>query len=332
MPIWKVRDIYEIQLREIFCITHPFLKQNINYRMLEKKFLKKRKSTSDLCGNWIYFPWNGILLHTVNEKEYFELRTNRNKNLITQSEQNILAKSVIAVFGLSVGSHVATALAYNGIGSFIKLAEFDTLDTTNLNRIRAQVDQIGEQKISITAQQIYEINPYASLKLYPHGLMKNNLADIIVKKPIPNIIFEMIDSFEMKIHLRLKARKLKIPVVSLWNIGDQILIDIERYDLHKNLPLFNGAIGNVPERILNNPDVTDAMKHQYAVSLAGKKNIPKRAIESILEIGKTLIGRPQLMSTVSVSGGLSVFFAKQILLGKLIKSGRKIFKFDDLMA
>ena len=65
--------------------------------------------------------------------------------------------------------------------------------------------------------------------------------------------------------------------------------------------------------------------------MVGRDNVPKRAVESIKEIGKTLVGRPQLMNTVTVASGIALFLARKIALGEKIKSGRILFKFDDLL-
>ena len=331
MSVWKICDVYKGQLKELFEINNPSLKKGKNYEVEMEKFVEGRMvKKQTLVGNWIYFPWNGRLVHSLNKKEYLQLRTNRNKNLITAEEQEKLSDFTVGILGLSVGSHIASNLTYGGVGNTMKLAEYDALDTTNLNRIRARIDEIEEPKIDITARQIYEVNPYANLVLFDQGITEQNLDEFIFKEPVPKIIFEIIDNFEMKIKLRLKAKKARIPVAMFANIGDRILFDIERYDLDDSIPLFNGLAGNAPEEIIKNPDLTDEDKNKYAVSLVGVENIPQRALDSVKEINKTLIGRPQLMSTVSITGGLAAYITKQIALGKSISSGRNLVKFGDL--
>ena len=327
-PLWKIRDVYEKQLCELFEIMHPSLRGMHAYADEKKIFLRSRSQKEK--GDWVYFPWSGVLTHMVNEEEYFCLRTNRNRNLITEEEQKKLSLATLAFVGLSVGSHIAIACAYSGIGLHFKLAEFDTLDTTNLNRVRGRLDQVGEPKIGVLAQQLYEINPYLQLEFFEKGLTENTLQPLL-KASTPQIVFEIIDNFEMKIRLRLACRESKVPVLMFANLGDSILVDIERYDLDEKLPLFNGVIGDMPEEILKNPDVTDEMKHRYAVELVGRENVPQKAIASVGEIGKTLVGRPQLMSTVTISGGMGAFLAKQLLLKEEIKGGRRLIKFGDFI-
>lgn len=326
--VFKTVDIYERQLRELFEVNNPSLLKNEKFVEEQSRFLKTRRGNDiNLCGNWVYFPWNGNLIHTINERDYFLLRTNRNRNLITDKEQQILYGFNTAVVGLSVGSNIAVNFAYQGIGKTMKLAEHDKLETSNLNRVRASISDIGEGKAGITAKQIYEINPYNTLHIYPKGLNKKNLSEFFSTDPVPDIIFEITDDFEMKILLRLEAKKKGIPVVMLANLGDSVLADIERYDLNKNIPLFNGVIGDLPDKILKDPK---ADANSYAVKIVGTENIPQRAIESVKEIGKTLIGRPQLSGTLSLSSSIACYIARNIALGNKKLSGRKLLSLDKI--
>lgn len=328
-PFWRMYDIYENQLLELFNVINPHLLHHKDYEKKLSKFLKQRTGgTKKLQGNWIYFPWSGNLLHSVNEKEYLLLRTNRNRNLITLEEQKKLRDVCVGIVGLSVGSSIATGLVYQGIGRALKLAEFDYLETTNLNRMKAGIWEVGNAKLDVVARQIYEIDPYCNIELFADGLKKEVLSIFINKEPKPKIIFEMIDDFEMKIRLRMAARNAGIPVVSMANLGDSILLDIERYDIDKNLVLFNGVLGDLPEEIINNPNED---KNIYAVKMVGMENIPNRALKSVQEINKTLAGRPQLFSTVSVSGALSAYIARRIILGDDLISGRRRVVFDKLL-
>jgi len=325
-----ILDIYDLQLGEYFQITHPYLFNSPEYDKAQDIYVRSIKEKSfNKQGNWIYFPWNGLLIHTVKEEQYLKLRTNRNKNLITQAEQQVLHNSCIGIIGLSVGSAVAAELVYQGIGSSIKLAEHDNLETTNLNRIKATIFNIGEKKISIAERHLYEIDPYITLISFKDGITTKNLKSFILSTPKPKIIVEVIDDFEMKILLRLEARKKRIPVIMQANLGDSLLIDVERFDLYPKLDLFNGVVGNLPEKILKMPNED---KNKFAVDIVGKKNVPLRALNSVAEIGKSLVGRPQLSSTVAVGSGLIVYLIRQILLGDKTINGRYRIRFDQLFS
>lgn len=325
-PVWKVGDIYESQLNELFEVTHPHLIHSPSFKKIRSEFVNKKRND----GNWIYFPWSGYLIHIVNEKDYYLLRTNRNRNLIKTDEQQKLKNFTVGMVGLSVGGNIAVSLAYQGIADSMKLADFDSLETTNLNRVRAGIHQIGLPKTVLIAQQIYEINPYANLKLYPNGLTKENLDDFVSGKPKVKLIFEIIDGFEMKIRLRLKAKSKGIAVVMLTNLGDSILVDTERYDLDRKLLLFNGLLGKIPEEILGKP-ISESDKIKYAAEIVGKENIPQRALQSLSEINKTLVGRPQLSSTVIAASGIASFLTRRLALGQSLPSGRQLISLDKIL-
>lgn len=328
-PVWNLYDLYKDQLKELFEVKNPSLKNSPDYQEKINKFTEEKSLDSEtIKGDWIYYPWNGNLIHTINKEDLFLLRTNRNRNLITLEEQEGLREFTVGMAGLSVGSNIALALAYQGIGNSMKLADFDTLDTTNLNRVRAGLHQIGLPKIEIATRQIYEINPYANLKTYPEGLKKENLQDFVNSEPKPKLIFEIIDDFEMKVLLREEAKKAGVPVITMANVGDSVVIDIERYDLDPNLAFFNGLLGTLPEEFLKNPK---GNPHEYAIKTVVIENVPKRALDSVNEIDKTLMGRPQLSSTVIISSGLASYLTRKIALGKNLPSGRKIFSLPDIL-
>ncbi len=82
------------------------------------------------------------------EKEFAIVRTNRNKHKITAAEQETLAQKKIGVMGLSVGQSVSLALAMErGFGE-LRIADFDELDLSNINRIRTGVYNLKIQKNS----------------------------------------------------------------------------------------------------------------------------------------------------------------------------------------
>lgn len=327
----KVVDIYLTQLKELFEVKNPrFILYNDPKKFTEFKN-KKLKRDLAAAGDWIYYPWSNVLLHTLTENENYLLRTNRNQNIITAREQEKLRNFTVAIAGLSVGGNIAVTLIYNGFSKNIKLADFDSLSATNLNRVRARLEDIGENKIDIITKQILEIDPYIKIYSYPNGLNRKNLQDFLTGIPKPKLIFEIIDDFKLKILIRKMAKKNKIPVVMLTNLGDSVLIDIERYDLDQNTKIFNGRVN---EEILNNilyGKIGEDEKKKYAIELVGKENLSQRVIKSVMNIGKTLVGRPQVMSTVTISSGIAALIARKIALGEKVLSGRSLVKLNEFI-
>ena len=314
-PEVKIFDIYSQQKEELLSVKKS-----------QNKSSKKKLNLID--GDWVYYPWSNTLLHTISEKDNDFLKTNRNRNIITLEEQEKLSNFTIAVAGLSVGSNIATTLLYNGFAKNIKLADFDALETTNLNRVRAKLSDVGEKKSDILSRQLYEIDPYINITQFSEGLNKENVANFLdgVK-----IVFEIIDDLEMKILIRKEAQELKIPVVMLTSIGDSVMIDVERYDLEPEVKIFNGLVDEKSIEDILSKKVSKEDLNKYVVKIVGSQNIPEKVMNSLKEIGKTLSGRPQLMSTVTVASGLAVFIARKIALGEKVPSGRSIFNFEDII-
>ena len=174
------------------------------------------------------------------------MRTNRNRNLITLIEQKKLEKSTIGIIGLSIGSAFARNFVQQGIARNLKLVEFDSLETTNLNRIYAMIADLGSLKLQIIAKQIYDLDPYWRLDFNTRGINTRNLHNFLMGSERVGLIFEAIDDLKMKIRLRLAARKYHIPVVMFTNLGDRVMVDIERYDKDKNLKLFKRYVDAFP--------------------------------------------------------------------------------------
>lgn len=325
----EIKDVFASQLVELFEVENPSLKFSSSFEE-EKKNYVDSKLKDENQGVWVNFPWCKKTIHIVNEKDFNRLRTNRNKNLISEAEQTKLLKSCVAFAGLSIGSNMVGTLVHNGIGKNFKLADFDTLETCNLNRIRTGVGDLGNTKLDIVSEEVYEAFPFAEIFPFRHGLNEKNLDDFVKGDPKPNIIFEAIDNLKMKLKLRMVAKEAKVPVVMLTNLGDNILIDVERYDIEDGLKIFNGKLEDkvVQEILLDKLSAQEV--NQYAVKIVGLENIPKKAVESVKEVGKTLVGRPQLMSTVTIASGISAFLARKIILGEEVKSGRKVIALDSV--
>jgi hypothetical protein len=129
----------------------------------------------------------------------------------------------------------------------------------------------------------------------------------------------------------VKAKEHKVPLLMFTSLGDNILVDIERYDISAHQEIFNGAIGGLVDDIIRQREFSVEDIKRYSAQIVGSENLPTRALESLLKIGTKLIGRPQLYSTVAVDGGLAAFLVRSILLGSDVKAGRYFIRFADLL-
>lgn len=320
----RVSDNIPAALEELYHIEHPAEIDSMD----ETGFAAFRESIGDLrrYGSWVYYPWNGTLVHFPPADDLRRLRGSRNRNLITDEERRALIDNkTILILGLSVGSNAVDSLLMQGIGSTYILVDMDQLDPTNLNRIRASYDQVGIHKVDIVAKKISELDPYLGQVHYKDGLSEENLAEILAHHR-PDIIIDEMDSLRLKLIVRMRAREERIPVLMATDDGDDILLDIERYDTTENLPLLHGIIpDDVIERVLGpeklNRQEMGAIIGRYFVNL---ENVPVRMIESLLEVGRSLPSWPQLGGAAVLSGLYLAYAAKHVLLDLPLRSGRFI--------
>src|SRR3989344_4977493 len=193
-----------------------------NYQNEFEKFFLIYNSES--FGNWFYFPWLNTLVRYLPEDLHLELRTGRNKYLISTDEQNRFYNATMVFLGMSVGSHVAIVTVMTGGAKHITLADPDNLSGDNLNRVRAGFQNIGLNKAIAVARQIYEINPSAEIELFEDGLTPEN-ADKILEGT--DIIVEEMDNPYWKLKIRELAKTRGIPVLMGTDNGDGIICDIE---------------------------------------------------------------------------------------------------------
>lgn len=324
----RIIDTYEEQLKELFLIRNPRFKFNQNYQEELTEFLRihRGKKSFEEMGAWFYFPWNKFLVHYFSDKVHQELRTARNKNLITHEEQERFYRFKVGVAGLSVGSHAALTLAMMGGGQTIKLADPDTISGSNLNRLRYDFSMVGMPKCDIAARQIYQINPYAEIHLYEEGITEETIREFLEGPPKIDVVIEEMDNLETKIRLRLEAKKLRIPVLMATDNGDNVIVDIERYDLNPELPIFNGAVGDLTLEEFQTMRPQDLPR--LATKIAGPNFVVPRMQASLLEVGKTLYSWPQLGSAATLSGVALSYIVKRLSLGEGLRTGKLEINFD----
>lgn len=318
-------DEIEIQIKDLIKCQNPKIKFSIE--LLNQYYFDFIKEIIlDEYGVWVYYPWSNNLVHLLDEKEFVEVRTNRNKHKITQEEQDLLATKIVGVIGLSVGQSVALTLAMERSFGELRIADFDTLDLSNLNRIRAGVHNLNVPKTVMVAREIAEIDPFLQVTCFNEGVHDTNLDFFFNEGGKLDVLIDECDSLDIKIKARLKARELKIPV--LMDTSDRGMLDIERFDLEPTRPIFHGLIENEIPVFLYNVNSIDFF--ELALKILQEENISSRMRLSIKEVGQSLSTWPQLASSVTLGGGVTADIFRRIVLLEKIDSGRFYFDFDEL--
>lgn len=321
-----VHDTIHLQLLDLLRCRHPHLKPT-SKEMTSLLHSTVNMEEIDSYGVWVYFPWSRKVIHLLDENEFVEVRTNRNKNKITQEEQDMLSQKTIGIIGLSVGQAVAITLATERLCGALKIADFDTLDLSNLNRLKASVADIDLPKTIITARQIKEIDPYLKVEIYGEGINENNIDKFLLEGRKLNLLIEECDSFHVKVLARLKARKSGIPV--LMDTSDRGMIDIERFDLEPNRKLFHGLLTQEDYEVIRNALPQDIGR--MMLEIVEVNQLSERLRMSFPEIGKTLVTWPQLASAVVSGGGLTADISRKILLNQTRTSGRFYISAEDIV-
>jgi molybdopterin/thiamine biosynthesis adenylyltransferase/nitroreductase len=279
-------------------------------------------------GNWVYYPWSNRLVRTLPEQEFVKVRTSRNQYKITPDEQLLLQQKKIGIIGLSVGQSVAVTIALERISGKIYLADFDTLELNNLNRIRTGIHNIGIPKVISVAREIAEIDPYISVTCYPLGITENNIEDFFYEGGKMDLLIEESDGFDIKIISRFEARKHGIPV--LMEASDKCMVDVERFDLEPQRPILHGLVEHLNVEKLKQL-VTTEDKIPYMMDVLGIDTVSTRLKASMIEIDQTINTWPQLASAVTMGGGITADVARRILLGQFNDSGRYYVDIENII-
>lgn len=113
----------------------------------------------------------------------------------TPGVQEKVRGSVVGVMGLGgLGSVVAVALARLGVGR-LRLADFDVVEPSNLNRQQYFVDQVGLQKTVALKSNLVRVNPYLRVEIFDGKLTEENIP--LVFEGV-DVLVECFDGAEMK--------------------------------------------------------------------------------------------------------------------------------------
>lgn len=315
------------QLQELVKMKNPAVRiKPEEYPELIQKHLGGRDINS--YGVWVYYPWSRRLVHMLDEEEFIKVRSNRNQYKITLKEQEILNTKRIGIIGLSVGQSIALTLAMErGFGE-LRLTDFDTLELSNLNRIRSGVHNLGIPKVVITAREIAEMDPFLKVICFFKGLDEENMDSFFSDNGKLDLLVDECDGLDIKILARFKARELRIPVIM--DTSDRGMLDVERFDLEPNRPLLHGTIENVDPQNIKNLSTED--KIPVMLQMLGVENISLRAKASMIEVEQTINTWPQLASSVALGGAVGADVSRRILLDQYHDSGRYYIDLEELIA
>lgn len=321
-----IRVVDELQdfIESAFSLEFPYLsKADDQYESTLREYVGNYWNESQTRDKtvWAYYDWNNTLVRLPAEDIFFALRTARNRHLITEEEQSSFHDSRIGIAGLSVGSHILNAVVLSGGPRHIRVADFDHISITNINRLFCSVTDLGENKTTLAARRIWGLNPFQELELFDCGLDMDNIEQFMgTGDSRLDVFIEEMDNIRMKGLARLKARELKIPVVMATDNGDNAIIDVERFDLEPDRPIFHGTV-NESMFLDMGETLTLPDKIRLANAIVGPDVTPRMQL-SLVAVGSELPAWPQLGNAAVLSGVAVSYVVRRIILGEDMPSGR----------
>lgn len=274
---------------------------------------------------WVYYPWRRAAVRLLGPRSFASLRLDRNRNKLTSEEQSRLRTLRVGIVGVSTGSAIAHILAMEGLAGELRLADFDTIDVSNLNRVSASVLDLGVNKAVVAARRITETDPYLRVVAFTDGVRPDNLAEFLEGL---DVVIEECDSIDMKFLIREAARERRIPVIM--ETSDRGILDVERFDLEPQRPIFHGLFGDLDSSKL--AGLTLAQKGPYVARLIGPSEASSRGAASFLEVGHSITGWPQLASEVSLGAAAVATAVRRLGTTGDLTSGRVRIDVDEIIS
>lgn len=126
-------------------------------------------------------------------------------------QEKLLAARVLIIGLGGLGSPVAMYLAAAGVGHLV-LADFDTVDLTNLQRQIAHTSaRIGMNKAVSAAQAARELNPDITLETIEQLLDAQSLAQQVQQA---DVVIDCTDNFQTRFSINAACVAAKVPLVS----------------------------------------------------------------------------------------------------------------------
>lgn len=288
-------------------------------------FMRHRRETMHTLGaDWMYFHWNRRLVRVLARDDYFDVVTSRNQDKITRAEQEALRNRVVGVVGLSVGGEIAVTLAQEHLCGRIRLADFDTLDLSNLNRLGASVEDLGVNKAWLIARRIAAINPWLEVEVFADGLTDDNASTFLDGL---DLVVDECDGLAMKFRLRELARARRLNLV--FAADERGMLSIEPY-AHVDLAPFHGYV-TAPHGPRSTYATDEAFFRALAEWLGGWDRLSARSQTSLVRIGRDLAGYPQLAGEPRLAAGQVAHVARRLLLGERLPPFFGYFDLDVLI-
>lgn len=127
----------------------------------------------------------------------------------------------VAVFGVGgVGGYVCEALVRAGVGT-LDVFDKDDVSITNLNRqIIALHSTLGQDKVSVIAARMHDINPDVVINERKIFYLPENADEIDLTAY--DFVVDAVDTVAAKVELAVRCEKLGVPLIAAMGAGNKL--------------------------------------------------------------------------------------------------------------
>lgn len=145
----------------------------------------------------------------------------RSAAMLGEDAMTRLQSARVAVFGVGgVGGYVCEALVRSGIGT-LDVFDKDDVSVTNLNRqIIALRSTVGQDKVSVLAARMRDINPDVVINEHKVFYLPENADDFDLSQY--DYVVDAVDTVAAKIELAVRCEQLNVPLIAAMGAGNKL--------------------------------------------------------------------------------------------------------------
>ena len=145
----------------------------------------------------------------------------RTAALLGEAALTRLQSARVAVFGVGgVGGYVCEALVRSGVGT-LDVFDKDDVSITNLNRqIIALHSTIGQDKVSVIARRMRDINPAVVIHEHKMFYLPENADEIDLRAY--DFVVDAVDTVAAKVELAVRCEQLGVPLIAAMGAGNKL--------------------------------------------------------------------------------------------------------------
>ena len=132
-----------------------------------------------------------------------------------------LTSARVAVFGVGgVGGYVCEALVRSGVGT-VDVFDNDDVSVTNLNRqIIALHSTLGQDKVSVIAARLRDINPAVTVNEHKMFYLPENADEVDLTQYA--YVVDAVDTVAAKVELAVRCERLGVPLIAAMGAGNKL--------------------------------------------------------------------------------------------------------------